>query len=325
MSGLPVTNPSRHPDQEWGGWMGDSRQSLALFCAAFRTFLALNWRALLAPANTLDGWSLEDRNPEVIHQLLPLLDWFYHHYFRVQTDGWENLPNQGRVLMIGSHNGGLIAPDLYMILYDWVHRFGAERPVYALMNPKIWQVLPGLARLLTQVGAVRAHPKLAIAALHRPASLLIYPGGAQDVFRPYAQRHQIQLQGRRGFIKLALAEEVPIIPLISHGAHSTLVVLADIYPQLQQLHQLGFPWPFGIDPEVCPIYLGCPWGIAIGPLPHIPFPVSLHTRVCPPITFERYGPAAAQDTDYVAACYHTVHQKMQLALNQLTAAHGDCC
>jgi 1-acyl-sn-glycerol-3-phosphate acyltransferase len=158
---------------------------------------------------------------------------------------------------------------------------------------------------------------MTIAALRRGATVLIYPGGAQDVFRPYWLRNKIYFCDRQGFIKLALQEEVPIIPLISHGAHSTLIVLIDIYPQLQQLHQQGLPWLGGIDPVVFPIYLGLPWGIGIGPLPNIPLPVKLHTRVCPPIIFDRYGEEAAQDRDYVNECYHKVCHFMQLELDRL--------
>jgi 1-acyl-sn-glycerol-3-phosphate acyltransferase len=286
--------------------------------SASKTFLDLCISATLAPSGSLNGWSLEDRNPQVIEQLMPLLDWLYDYYFHVQTDGWEHIPQDGRVLLIGSHNGGLAAPDMYMMLRDWHQHFGSERPAYALMNPKIWQGMPGLARLATQMGTIRAHPKPARAALQRNASLLIYPGGAQDVFRPYSERNKIYFHGRRGFIKLALQTETPIIPLISHGAHSTLIVLADLYPQLQQLHQLGLPWLLGIDPEVCPIYLGLPWGVAIGPLPNIPLPVQIHTRVCRPIVFEQYGDKAAQDSDYVDECYNHVQTLMQRELDQLT-------
>ncbi|GAB4346827.1 MAG: hypothetical protein OHK0047_40720 [Leptolyngbyaceae cyanobacterium] len=292
--------------------------SLLRFIPAFNTFCNLLTRATLAPSTSLNGWSLDDRDPQVIQQLLPLLDWFYHDYFHVQTSGWEHIPATGRVLLIGSHNGGMVAPDLYMVMHDWYQRFGVERPAYALMNPTIWRILPGLAQLGTQVGTLRAHPKMALAALQRDASLLIYPGGAQDLFRPYTERHKIHFQGRHGFIKLALETETPIVPLISHGAHETLIILADLYPQLQQLHQLGMPWPFGIDPEVWPIYLGLPWGIAIGPLPNIPFPVQIHTRVCPPIVFERYGDEAAHDPDYVHECYETVRNTMQSELDKLT-------
>ena len=45
------------------------------------------------------------------------------------------------------------------------------------------------------------------------------------------------------------------------------------------------PWLFGIDPEVMPLYLGLPWGLALGPLLNLPLPVRIHTRVCAPIRF----------------------------------------
>lgn len=293
-------------------------QSPLRFISAFNTVCKLWLQASQAPSNHLNGWSLDDRDPQVIKQLMPLLDWFYRDYFRLQTSGWEHIPPTGKVLLIGSHNGGMAAPDLYMVMHDWYQKFGVERPAYALMDPTIWQVMPGLARLGTQIGTVRAHPKMALEALQHQASLLIYPGGVQDLFRPYSERNKIHFYGRYGFIKLALETETPIIPLISHGAHETLIVLADLYPQLQQLHQLGIPWPFGIDPEIWPVYLGLPWGLAIGPLPNIPFPVQIHTRVCPPIVFERYGEEAAHDPDYVNECYETVQNTMQSELDRLT-------
>jgi 1-acyl-sn-glycerol-3-phosphate acyltransferase len=254
---------------------------------------------------------------------MPFFGLVYQYYFRVQTDGWEKIPKTGKVLLIGSHNGGLAAPDTVMMTYDWFRQFGTQRLAYALMDRKIWQFLPGLARLATQVGTIQPHPTLARIALRRGAALLIYPGGVKDVFRPYTWRHRIDFQGHRGFIKLALQEEVPIIPFISYGAHSTLIVLADIYPQLRQLHQLGMPWLRGIDPGVFPIYLGLPWGIAFGPLPNLPFPLKLHTRVCPPIFFERYGHSASHEQEYVKQCYYQVTKTMQQELDQLVQEEED--
>lgn len=274
-------------------------------------------KASSAPANTLTGLSLEDRDPRIIEKLLPAFGWVYQYYFRVQTDGWENIPKTGKVLLIGSHNGGLAAPDTVMMTYDWFRQFGTERLAYALMEPKIWQFLPGLARLATQVGTIQPHPDLAREALQQGAAVLIYPGGIKDVFRPYSLRHKIHFGGHKGFVKLALQEEVPIIPFISHGAHSTLIVLADIYPQLQQLHRLGMPWLLGIDPGVFPIYLGLPWVISIGPWPNIPLPIKLHTRVCPAIAFDRYGEEAARDRQYVDQCYSQVREQMQQELDRL--------
>jgi 1-acyl-sn-glycerol-3-phosphate acyltransferase len=264
------------------------------------------------------GWSLDRRNPETIEALMPIWGWFYRYYFRVQTSGWEHVPSTDNALVVGSHNGGLAAPDMFMVMYDWFRRFGVERLAYGLMHPAVWQFAPAVAHLAEQVGALVAHPKMAITALERGASLLVYPGGPEDVFRPHHLRHQIYFAERRGFIKLALLAKVPIVPVVSTGAHDTLLVLADLYPELRQLHDQGMPWLFGIDPVVFPVYFGLPWGLAFGPLPHIPIPVPIHTRICPPIWFEYYGRDAVRDRTYVDACYEKVRTLMQQELDCLS-------
>ena len=272
-----------------------------------------------AAATQEQGWSIEARDPKTIESLMPLWEWFYRYYFRVKTDGWEHIPPEGQVLLVGSHNGGLAAPDMSMVMYDWFRRFGVGRPAYGLMHRNVWLAYPELAQLAVQTGAVRAHPRMAIAALQKGASVLVYPGGGQDAFRPYHMRNKIYFAGRRGFIKLALRQQVPIVPVISRGAHDTLLVLGDIYKAMRQLHEWGMPWMFDLDPEVFPIYLGLPWGLAFGPLPNWPLPVQIRTRVCPPIVFERYGREAACDRAYVDACYQQVYVAMQKELDRLYA------
>lgn len=287
--------------------------------SAFQTASELYQKA--SPLTELDGWSLAGRDPQVLKKMMPLIGWFYDHYYRVTTDGWKHIPDDETVMFVGSHNGGLPAPDMHMMLYDWCRRFGVEKPLYGLMHQSVWAMSPGGARLATQMGSVRAHPRMAIAALNQNANVVVYPGGAQDVFRPYAMRHKIYFHNRKGFIKLALKKGVPIVPMISHGAHETLAVLGDIYPQVKQLNKMGMPWLLNIDPEVFPIYLGLPWGLAIGPLPNIPLPMKMHTRICEPIRFERCGPEALSDKAYVNACYEKVKNQMQLALDDLVAEH----
>jgi len=284
-------------------------------------FSQLLLKAWMAPAHTLTGLSLQDRNPAIIERLLPFFAWFYDHYFRVVTEGWEHIPSTGKVLLVGSHNGGLAAPDTVMMTYDWLRQFGPQRPAYALMDPRMWQVFPAVARMAAWVGAVRADSQMAVQALRQDAALLIYPGGVRDVFRPHHQRDKICLFNQKGFIKLALMEQAPIVPLVSHGAHDTLIILADFYPPLAQVHRQGMPWPFGLDPGAFPLYLGLPWGVAVGPLPNIPWPTPLHTRVCAPILFDRYGPQAAHDADYVEACYQRVQTTMQRELDDLFARY----
>jgi len=265
-----------------------------------------------------DGWSLDDRDPQAIAQLMPIWEWFYRYYFRVTSDGWQHVPPTGQFLIVGSHNGGLAAPDMFMGMYDWFRRFGTDRAIYGLMHPMVWKVFPEMARQATICGAVQAHPRMAIAAFRRGASVLVFPGGAQDVFRPHALRDRIYFHDRKGFIKLALREGVPILPFVSHGAHDTLFVLGDLYDGMRQLHEkFGMPWLFGLDPEVFPVYVGLPWLLAIGPLPNFPLPAQIHTRFCEPIAFDRSGPGAAHDRDYVDKCYDRVVTAMQRSLDDL--------
>jgi 1-acyl-sn-glycerol-3-phosphate acyltransferase len=275
-----------------------------------------------ASHHRFDGWSLSERNPEVIKAWMPIWEWFYRYYFQVQTSGWHHMPSHGKVLIVGSHNGGLGSPDTSMFMYDWFRTFGYERLAYALMHPSAWQT-PIFAIPGSQVGAIIAHPKMASAALRKDAALLVYPGGAQDLFRPYTWRNRIHLANNKAFIKLALREEAPIVPIISHGAHSTLIILADFYKQVKQLHEWGFPWSLDGNTGVFPVYLGLPWGVGIGPLPNFPLPVQIHTRVCKPIVFERYGRGAACDRAYVDACYERVRATMQAELDDLVQKY-DC-
>lgn len=268
----------------------------------------------------LDGWSLEGRDPATIEQWMPIWEWLYKYYFRVETSGWENVPTDENVLGVGSHNGGLAAPDMWMTMYDWFKRFGTERATYGLMHPNIWRVFPDLAKMAVKTGAIQAHPKMAIAALQSGANVLVYPGGGQDVFRPHSLRNKIYFAERRGFIKLALRQNVPILPVISWGAHDSIYVIDDIYEPLKKfLKTFNLPWIFNIDPEVFPIYLGLPWGIAFGPFPNFPLPTQMHTRVCPIIRFEKSGRKAAGDRDYVEECYQLVLTQMQTELDQLIA------
>ncbi|MEC4814700.1 MAG: lysophospholipid acyltransferase family protein [Scytonema sp. PMC 1069.18] len=271
---------------------------------------------------SLPGWSLEERDPKFIEALMPILDWFYRYYFRVKTDGWHHIPTEGQVLLVGSHNGGMASPDLHMMTYDWFRRFGTHRLVYGLMHPYAWKISPETSKLAQKAGAIVAHPKMANAAFDKGASVLVYPGGQYDMFRPHSQRYKIHFAGHKGFIKLALRQEVPIIPVISMGAHDTLIVLGDFYDIAKQLHEWGLPWLYGMDPKVFPIYLGLPWGLGIGPLPNFPLPIQIHTRVCSPIVFDWYGKEASKNRNYVDKCYDLVYTQMQKELDELVKDSG---
>lgn len=262
------------------------------------------------------GWSFDKRDTAFIKSVMPLWSWTYHNYFHVETSGWHNIPAE-KVLFVGSHNGGLASPDLGMFLYEWFSRFGTERPLFGLMHREMWRNSPAASAIVEKIGAIEAHPKVAIEAFRHGASVLVYPGGGIDAFRPFYQWKEINFANRRAFIKLALREKVPIVPIISVGAHHTFYVLADFAPLLQALIKKGMPWPL-MDPEVLPISLGFPQGISIGPSPNIPLPRKIYLRMGKPIYLVKPGDEQTHySNQFVEECYHHVFNSMQRDLDQL--------
>jgi len=261
---------------------------------------------------TNDGWSLDNRDPKVIEAILPFLELYYKYYFHVKSDGWENIP-EGKVLFAGMHNGGFSMPDGVMFLYDWFKKFGTDRPMYCLMHKLIWEFFPGYAHELEKIGAVAAHPKVADMAFGRDGSVLVYPGGGNDAFRPFHMWDKIQFAGRKGFIKLALKHHVPIVPIISVGAHHTILIMGDYSPILKHFIKSGMPWPVDFEPDIFPFFLGAPWGICYGTVHNIPLPMPIYIRICKPIYIHEQLPdkSVKADADFINKCYRYITASMQ--------------
>jgi len=84
-------------------------------------------------------------------------------------------------------------------------------------NASSWtQTMPWLAAL-RKFGTVAASPENAAQALESGAALLVYPGGDYEVHRPSWLRNKVDFGGRKGFIRLALENDVPIVPVVSAG------------------------------------------------------------------------------------------------------------
>ena len=145
--------------------------------------------------------------------------------------------------------------------------------------------------------------------------VLAFPGGETDSMRSFADRNRIIFGTRRGYIRLALRENVPIVPVVTAGGHETLVVLTS---GERIARVTGIDRVLGM--KRWPITLCLPWGITFGPpILHLPVPTRVYQQVLPPVRFERSGEEAAEDADYVEACHERVHGMMQACLDELLA------
>ncbi|HMC41107.1 MAG TPA: hypothetical protein VKI19_15680, partial [Acidimicrobiales bacterium] len=145
-------------------------------------------------------------------------------------------------------------------------------------------------------------------------SVLVYPGGDQDDYRPWTERHHVDLRGHAGFVKLALRYQVPVVPVVSHGSHDAIFVLSR---GDRLAHRLGVDRRLRV--KVIPFVAGLPWGLVPAPVPTWPLPAKVTVRVCEPLQWD-HGPDAAGDPGVVRHCYEEVLGRMQSNLDELVEA-----
>ena len=195
--------------------------------------------------------------------------------------GLGNIPEEGGVLLVGNHSGGNLTPDTIVFTLAFSTYFGVERAFHQLAHNLVLS-LPGLV-LLRKYGTVAASQENARKALEAGAAVLVYPGGDYEVHRPSWQRHTVDFGGRKGFIRLALEQDVPIVPVVAVGGQETALFLS----RGESLAKvLGLDRLFRL--KVLPISLALPWGLNVGDmLGHIPLPAKITVEALPPIHLRR--------------------------------------
>ncbi|HEX4626672.1 MAG TPA: lysophospholipid acyltransferase family protein [Solirubrobacteraceae bacterium] len=252
---------------------------------------------------------LDERDPDYIRENLPAAWLLSSLYFRGEVRGLGNIPEDGPVLLVGNHSGGNVTPDTTVFTLAYCAYFGVERPFYQLAHNLVLS-MPGLS-FLRKYGTVAASPANAQKALSAGAALLVYPGGDWEVHRPTLDRNRVDFNRRKGFIRLALEHDVPLVPVVSIGGQETALFLS----RGDRLARL-----FGLDRmfrlKVLPISLALPWGLNIGDmLGHIPLPAKITIEVLPPIYLrEEFGPEP--DLEEV---YDHVTRLMQDTLDAMAA------
>jgi 1-acyl-sn-glycerol-3-phosphate acyltransferase len=260
--------------------------------------------------NAEDASDHDERDPDFIRSIMPRLD-FALRWFDPEVSGFENLPAEGPFLIVGNHSGGVFMPDYWAFFREWVRQRGAEEPLYSLGFDLIFS-MPGTGPFSRRIGCVPARHAKADELLERGAAVLVYPGGDEDDYRPWSERHHVDLHDHMGFVRVALRQQVPVVPLVSHGSHDSLIV---IFRGDKIAHTLGLD-RFRI--HVMPLVMG-PAGAGFFPAMGPPFPAKVISRVCEPFDWSHYGPEAADDPEIVRQCYDEMFARMQSNLDDLVA------
>jgi 1-acyl-sn-glycerol-3-phosphate acyltransferase len=250
---------------------------------------------------------LDERDPDYIRETLPGLWLLASFYCRADVQGLDKIPADGPVLLVGNHSGGNVTPDTLVFSLAFATWFGVERRFFQLAHNLVL-AMPGLGTL-RKYGTVAASHENARKALETGAALLVYPGGDYEVHRPSWESAKVDFNGRKGWIRLALDNDVPVVPLVAIGGQETALFLSR-GERLARLLRLDKMFRL----KVLPISLAVPWGLNVGDmLSHWPLPAKISLRVLDPIDLKKeFGP----NPDH-GEVYDEVLARMQRTLDDL--------
>ena len=254
-------------------------------------------------------WDLSGQDETTMQRQKFLWNSLVDYWFRMEMDGWENLP-EAPVLLVGIHSGAPFVWDAWTIGVQWWRRFGQERPLHGTAHDAL-MAIPVIGRYFRAMGVLPAAPDSIATALAEGRDVALWPGGEVDSLRPWRERDRANLAGRTGFVKMAIRAGVPIVPIATVGGADAMPVLirGDRLSRALQLDKL-------LRLKVFPLAISLPWGIAPAALPQLPLPAKIRTRFMPAVTLDT-DPERANDDRYVEQKYDEVQASIQRGMDAL--------
>ena len=127
-------------------------------------------------------------------------------YHRHRVEGIEHVPVLGPALLVIHHS--LATYDGLLLAAAIWHRTG--RAPVGLGHDRFFDV-PAVARLADKLGIARASPEAGRRLLAGGELVMVAPGGMWEALRPVQERYQVRWENRRGFVRLALEAQVPMV------------------------------------------------------------------------------------------------------------------
>ncbi len=251
---------------------------------------------LRSRSEEVDDFGLD---PAYESKVRPIAEFLYRRYFRAKTSGIENLPAQGRCIVVANHSGTLPLDGLMLRTALHLETAGA-RDLRWLAEDFLFY-LPFAGVFMNRVGAVRACQENAERLLGKEHTVAVFPEGVQGIKKLYRERYRLQRFGRGGYIRLALRMRAPIVPCAIVGAEETNPLL---YRVEYLANLVGLPY--------IPVTPTFP---LLGPLGLLPAPSRWRLTFGEPVSLEHYGPEAAEDHVLVGSLSDRVRGTIQSMLD----------
>jgi len=272
---------------------GSPREFMREWASTAEAALTRRLRGEAPPSDTWD--------PELVRALLPLALPLYYWYWRVEVEGVENIPTEGRALLASNHSGALPL-DGAMLKVAVLKEHG--RNPWLLAADLAFKI-PGFRDFLRVAGNARADREETERLLRAGELVGVFPEGFKGIGKGWKNRYQLQRFGRGGFVEIALATGSPIIPVAIVGAEETYPMIADLKPLARRL---GLPY--------LPV---TPFFPLLGPLGAIPLPSKWIIGFGEPIPTVQYGAEACDDLHFVLEMTEEIRETVQGMVKTLLA------
>lgn len=168
------------------------------------------------------------------HHFVRVLDWA-GAFLRIEIAGLERLP-AGRALLVTNHSFGFDVAFL-MARIEAV----TGRRVWVLGEHAWWRV-PAIRRLAAAAGTVDGTQANADRLLSADELVLVLPGGLREALKPHELRYRLLWGQRYGFVRAAIRNQAPLVPVASLGADGIFELVGNAFERASKLH-LPFPLP----------------------------------------------------------------------------------
>ena len=207
-----------------------------------------------------------------------------HKYFRLEIEGIENIPKHGPALITPNHSG--FAGFDAAILAHEINRNCNRIP--RVLTHAFWFMTKFTAENAKKIGFIQANMKNGVEHLQKNNLVVIFPEGEKGNFKPTSKRYHLQ-EFKRGFVRMALEAQCPIVPTLIIGAEETHINLK----RLKIFEKTMIPIPLNLIP------LPAKWKIIF--LPAIKLP---------------YKKSALEDNELIVEIAQELRESMQKALSE---------
>ena len=212
-----------------------------------------------------------------------LFQYFYEYWFRVESLGVENVPEEGPVLITPNHSG-IIPIDGAMILIDLLKKLEQPRIMRAVLYNSAG-FIPFVGTFFYRCGQVSGARRNFEEVLKEGEMVAAFPEGSKGTWKGFSDRYRLRAFNV-GFVELSLKYRAPIVPTAVIGAEEQ-------YPYMMNVESLArlFNLPYFPLSPLFPL---------LGPIGMLPLPTKYTIRYGEPFHFYReYGPDTVRSPDTI--------------------------